>query len=84
MKHAAACKSVDESQFLRDAEPVLAADMLEGADQIAAFMGLSARQVYHLQGRLPVFSIGAKLFARKSTIVHWIAEQEAKATGATI
>ncbi|MBP2311870.1 hypothetical protein [Azospirillum soli] len=56
--------------------PALANDMLEGADQIAAFMGLSARQVYHLQRHLPVFTIGAKLFARKSTILQWIADQE--------
>jgi len=56
--------------------PALADDMLEGADQIAAFMGLKPRQVYHMQGHLPVFSIGAKLFARKSTILQWIAEQE--------
>lgn len=59
----------------------LAADLLEGADQIAAFMGLSPRQVYHLQGHLPVFTIGAKLFARKSTIVQWIAEQERRPFG---
>lgn len=58
---------------------VLAEDMLEGAEQIGAFMGLKARQVYHLQDKLPVFQIGAKLFGRKSTILKWIAEQEGKA-----
>ncbi|HEY0837998.1 MAG TPA: hypothetical protein VGE72_29045 [Azospirillum sp.] len=58
---------------------VLADDMLEGAEQIGAFMGLKARQVYHLQDKLPVFQIGAKLFGRKSTILKWIAEQEGKA-----
>ncbi|PWC53284.1 hypothetical protein TSO221_11335 [Azospirillum sp. TSO22-1] len=57
----------------------LADDMLEGAEQIGAFMGLKPRQVYHLQDKLPVFQIGAKLFARKSTIVRWIAEQEGRA-----
>ena len=58
---------------------MLADDMLEGADEIGAFMGLRPRQVYHLQDKLPVFQIGAKLFARKSTIVRWIAEQEGRA-----
>ncbi|CAO3425767.1 hypothetical protein [Azospirillum argentinense] len=55
---------------------VLSEDMLEGAEKIGAFMGLTARQVYHLQESLPVFTIGAKLFARKSTIMKWIEEQE--------
>lgn len=60
----------------RQSDGHLANDMLEGAEQIGAFIGLKPRQVYHLQDKLPVFQIGAKLFARKSTIVRWIAEQE--------
>lgn len=61
----------------------LADDMLQGAAAIGSFMGLGERQVYHQRNRLPVFKIGALLCARKSTLMRWIAEQEAKATGAS-
>jgi hypothetical protein len=56
----------------------LADDLLEGADEIAAFGGWSRRQVYHLAQtrRLPVFRLGATLCARKSRIVAWIEDQE--------
>lgn len=56
----------------------LAEDKLEGAEQIAAFLGVKPRQVYHLKGKLPVFQLGAKLCARKSTLLQWVEEQEAK------
>jgi predicted DNA-binding transcriptional regulator AlpA len=63
----------------------LAEDMLEGADQIADFMGMDRRQIYHVQAQLPIFTIGAKLFARKSTLLKWVADLEsaaiAKASG---
>ncbi|HEY0832504.1 MAG TPA: Bro-N domain-containing protein [Azospirillum sp.] len=59
--------------------PTLADDMLEGAEGIAAFMGLSPRQIYHQQKRLPLFRVGAIICARKSTLLRWIAEQESAA-----
>lgn len=59
----------------------IADDVLQGAEPIAAFLGLSARQLYHLvqQGALPVFRLGATICARKSTLLKWIAEQEGAA-----
>lgn len=59
----------------------LASDILTGADQIAGFIygnPKKRRQVYHLaeNAKLPVFRMGATICARKSTILHWIAEQE--------
>lgn len=64
-----------------DAAPApdsLAADMLQGADAIASFSGLTVRQVYRLaeQEAIPVFRLGAALCARKSTWVSWIESQE--------
>jgi hypothetical protein len=58
----------------------LADDLLEGASEIAAFLGKSPRQVYHLTQtrRLPVFRLGSILCARKSRIVAWIEDQEAQ------
>lgn len=57
----------------------LADDLLNGAKEIAAFMGLPARSIYHAidTGALPSFRIGAKICARKSTLIAWVAEQEA-------
>lgn len=65
---------------MRQRESALAEDMLQGAEEIGAFMGLDPRQVYHQRKRLPVFKIGALICARKSTILRWIAEQESKAS----
>jgi hypothetical protein len=65
----------------------IADDVLRGAEAIAAFIfgdRSKRRQVYHLAetSRLPTFKLGAMLCARRSTILRWIAEQEAKATEA--
>ncbi len=56
----------------------LADDILRGADDIAAFLGLAPRAIYHAASRakLPVFRIGAVICARKSTLMAWISEQE--------
>lgn len=62
--------------------PSLAEDMLHGAEAIGKFIGLDPRQVYHQRKRLPTFKIGALICARKSTLLRWIEEQEAKSTGA--
>lgn len=65
--------------------PTLAEDILRGADEIAAFMFGSAchrRKVYYLTGEasrgLPHFKMGSLICARKSTLLRWIAEQEAR------
>ena len=59
-------------------------DVLYGADAVGGFTGLNPRQVYHLAqtNKIPVFRMGTLICARKSTILQWIADQEAKATGA--
>lgn len=56
----------------------IAADMLFGADQVAAFSGLTARQVYHMAqiGVIPVFRMGQTICGRKSTWLAWIEAQE--------
>jgi hypothetical protein len=64
--------------------PVLADDLLEGADEIAAFLfgdGASRRKVYYLAEctRLPIFRLGSVLCARRSVLMRWIAGQESKA-----
>jgi hypothetical protein len=59
----------------------LGSDIITGADAIAAEMGISARSVYHLAKtkRIPVFTLGTKLAARKSTLRKFIEDQEAQA-----
>lgn len=64
----------------------LANDLLEGATAIARFVfgddsSRFRRRVYHLADqkrgdRLPVFRMGQQIFARKSTLIRWIAERE--------
>lgn len=62
-------------------QPTLSDDLLDGAHEIAAFLGITSRRVYHLaqSRRLPVFRMGAKLCARKSRLIQHIEEQEAQA-----
>lgn len=67
----------------RDVCP-LADDILTGADAIAEFIfgdSRDRRKIYHLaeKSRLPVFRLGAVLCARKSVLLSWIGEQEARA-----
>ena len=59
---------------------VLAEDLLRGADAVAAFLGLSRRQVYHYveQGVLPAFRLGTVICARKSSLHRWMDEQVVK------
>ena len=64
----------------------LSDDLLEGAAAIAKFVfgndtHKTRRRVYHLadlkrRDRLPVFRMGQQIFARKSTLLRWIAERE--------
>jgi hypothetical protein len=58
--------------------PALNDDLLHGATEIAAFTGLDRRQViYHVsRGRLPVWRMGAKICARKSTLLAHFARLE--------
>lgn len=56
----------------------LSDDIVIGADAIAAFVGLTRRQVYGCvaRGTMPIFKIGALVCARRSSILLWIEEQE--------
>lgn len=61
-------------------------DMLNGAVAIATFLGWTRRRLYYeadsnriCNTRLPVFRIGATLSARKSSLLRWLADQEAAA-----
>lgn len=58
----------------------LAADILRGADDIAAFTGLERSAVYYAirKGCLPIFRIGGGVFARKSTLLAWVSAQESR------
>lgn len=65
--------------------PDFAADLLHGANAIAGFLyGDRAlrRKVYHLvsSSRLPTFKLGSMICARKSALLKFIADQEARHT----
>jgi hypothetical protein len=62
----------------------MAADTLEGAAAIAAFIGKTERQTEHLlsKRRLPAFKIGNVWHMRRSTYLKFIERLEAKATEA--
>ena len=65
---------------------MLGEDLLSGADKIAVFMyndKKKRRSVYHLSDTtdIPIFRVGSQLCARKSQIIAWIEEQEAKQRG---
>lgn len=70
-------------------EPALADDLLEGAAEIAAFLGWSEREIYYLAERKksgkpvswPIFQIDGQYTARKSTLHAFIAERERAAVG---
>ena len=56
----------------------LADDLLDGADQIAAFMGWNRRRVFYAAERnlIPIFRVGNRLAARKSTLRRHIGDLE--------
>jgi hypothetical protein len=65
--------------------PLLADDLMEGADPIAEFLfgdRTQRRKVYRWasevnpEERLPTFRRGGIICGRKSTILRWIAERE--------
>lgn len=54
-----------------EAEPILADDLLQGAEEIAAFTGLKRRTIYHAaeRGALPIRRVeGVGLVALKSSL----------------
>jgi hypothetical protein len=60
----------------------IGADLLQGADAIAKFLGCSRRRVYHLGGKggWPIFNDGSgKIMARKSALIAFIADREREA-----
>jgi excisionase family DNA binding protein len=59
----------------------ISSDLLKGAEEIAAYLGEDRRAVYFAlsKGRIPHFRIGANIRARKSTLIAWMAKQEAAA-----
>ncbi len=60
----------------------LADDLLEGADEIAAFMGWNRRRVFYAAERklIPIFRVGNRLSARKSSLRRRIEDMEQRAT----
>jgi hypothetical protein len=60
----------------------IAEDLLEGAQAIADFLfgqGTDRRRVYYLLDRgLPHFKLGTRIFSRRSSIMAWVARQEAQ------
>ena len=56
----------------------LSDDLLQGADEIAAFIGCNRRRAFYLaeRGLVPIIRIGKRLTARKSTIRRYIADLE--------
>ncbi|WP_404404497.1 DNA-binding protein [Pelagibacterium halotolerans] len=63
---------------MEDSHYELSDDLIYGAEAIAAFLGMSRRQVYHAaeQDHLPVFRIGSTICCRKSTLMTFITERE--------
>jgi excisionase family DNA binding protein len=59
-------------------------DMLTGAKEIAEFLGITVRQVFHAAATksLPVIRLGRRILARKSTLWGWVEEQETAAAPA--
>lgn len=56
----------------------IADDLLVGCEAIAAETGFSTRQIFYMAeiGQLPIFKIGNKLVARKSTLLAHILRLE--------
>jgi hypothetical protein len=55
-------------------------DIMEGAERIGAFLAMKPGRIYHLAeaGALPTFKVGKHLCARRSTLLRWIENQEAR------
>ena len=57
-----------------DFAPASGSDVVWGAEQIGAFLGLSERQVYHLAatGILPIGKLGNRLFAMRQSLLDYL------------
>ena len=67
-------------------EEEFAADMLEGADEIAFYLygnRKKRRKIYHLvaTSHLPVFKLGSMICARRSVLIKWVEHQEERHAG---
>ena len=53
-------------------------EILDGAEAIAKFLTLPKRTIYHFaeNGTIPVFRLGSKIMARRSTLLAWLEAQE--------
>jgi len=53
-------------------------DVLMGAGAIAAYLGLTARQVYRLvyADEIPAFKLGGSIAARRTTLARWLDDVE--------
>ena len=62
----------------------LAADVLKGAAEIAAFLGEDTRSIFYMisKGVIPHYRMGESIRARKSALRDWVAKQEAQAGAA--
>ncbi len=69
---------------MNEESTTLAEDLLTGAVQIAAFVGVEPRRAFYLleRGHLPAFKIGAKWHARKSTLRAHFAKLDANGSTA--
>ncbi|MBU2483890.1 MAG: DNA-binding protein [Alphaproteobacteria bacterium] len=54
-------------------------DLLIGAKAVGEALGISRRQVFHLIEKqlIPTFRLGSSVAARRSTLMRWLAAQEA-------
>lgn len=63
-----------------DSDDAIDRDLLEGASHIARFLfgqDAAARRAYTAVARgIPHFKIGNRIYARKSSLLKWISEQE--------
>ena len=70
---------------VNDNDPEFSKDLIRGAEGLAEFLfgdGKLRRKVYHLAAtsNLPVFKLGSILCARRSSLLRYVTEQEARRT----
>lgn len=69
----------DEVTNAESTTATVSGDVLQGAGQIARFLGINRRSVYYYIERreLPVYRFGSQIFARRSTLLRHIEKLEA-------
>lgn len=72
---------MSDEEHIKKAPSDEAPDLLCGATEISEFLFRkpnARRRVYHLYEHhdLPAFKVGGSIFARRSTILKWIADKE--------